>query len=138
MRQPSFYEAASDIIAATDLATWKDYLAFQTLDAFAPVMGDEFFQTFRSSTEKSVPFRIKQVDGQCVAAVLPEPQGFPSTAGAEEKKTPNSRLEESWMYLHNTPQNGIRDAILRNTVSVVNSKSINIANLPQSRSESCS
>jgi endothelin-converting enzyme/putative endopeptidase len=46
VRQPSFFEAASDIIAATDLATWKDYLAFQTLDRFAPVMGDEFFQTW--------------------------------------------------------------------------------------------
>ena len=46
VRQPSFFEAASDIVAATDLATWKDYLAFQTLDTFAPVLGDEFFQTW--------------------------------------------------------------------------------------------
>lgn len=46
VRQPSFFEGASEIIANTDLATWKDYLAFQTMDTFAPVLGDEFFQAW--------------------------------------------------------------------------------------------
>ena len=41
--QPSFFEAADDIIADTDLDLWKDYLTFQTLSRFAPVLGDDFF-----------------------------------------------------------------------------------------------
>ena len=41
--QPSFFEAADDIIENTDLSLWKDYLAFQTLSSFAPVMGDDYF-----------------------------------------------------------------------------------------------
>lgn len=49
--QPSFFEAADDIIADTPLATWKDYLSFQTLSSFAPVLGDDFhalwFEFFR-------------------------------------------------------------------------------------------
>jgi endothelin-converting enzyme/putative endopeptidase len=44
--QPSFFEGASGIIADTGLATWKDYLAFQTIDTFAPVLGDDFFQAW--------------------------------------------------------------------------------------------
>jgi len=43
VQQPSFFAGASDILADTPLATWKDYLAFQTMNAFAPVLGDEFF-----------------------------------------------------------------------------------------------
>ena len=41
--QPSYFEAADDIIADTPLNTWKDYLTFQTISAFAPVLGDEYF-----------------------------------------------------------------------------------------------
>jgi len=44
VRQPSFYENASTILAETPLETWKDYLTFQTIDAFAPLLGDDFFQ----------------------------------------------------------------------------------------------
>jgi predicted metalloendopeptidase len=44
VRQPSFYENASAILADTPLETWKDYLTFQTIDAFAPLLGDDFFQ----------------------------------------------------------------------------------------------
>jgi endothelin-converting enzyme/putative endopeptidase len=46
VQQPSFFAAASGILSATPLDTWKDYLAFQTMDAFAPVLGDEFFQAW--------------------------------------------------------------------------------------------
>ena len=42
--QPSFFEAADDIIAETDLDLWKDYLTFQTLSNFAPVLGDDYFK----------------------------------------------------------------------------------------------
>jgi len=42
--QPSYFEAASKIIADTDLGTWKDYLTFQTLNTFAPILGGDFFQ----------------------------------------------------------------------------------------------
>ncbi len=44
--QPSFFEAASEIIADTDIATWKDYLTFHAIDAFAPVLGDDLFQAW--------------------------------------------------------------------------------------------
>jgi putative endopeptidase len=44
VRQPSFYEGASEILANTPLETWKDYLAFQTIDTFASILGDDFFQ----------------------------------------------------------------------------------------------
>jgi endothelin-converting enzyme/putative endopeptidase len=40
--QPSYFEAAGKIIAATPLETWKDYLTFQTISNFAPVLGDQF------------------------------------------------------------------------------------------------
>ncbi len=46
VNQPSYFEAASDIIAGTGISTWKDYLIFQTIDAFAPILGDDFFQAW--------------------------------------------------------------------------------------------
>ena len=46
VHQPSYFEAASDIIGGTDIPTWKDYLTFQTIDAFAPILGDDIFQAW--------------------------------------------------------------------------------------------
>jgi endothelin-converting enzyme/putative endopeptidase len=46
VRQPSYFEASSAIISETGLETWKDYLTFQTLDRFAPLLGDQFFQAW--------------------------------------------------------------------------------------------
>jgi len=46
VQQPSYFEAAGEIIANTDLGTWKDYLAFQTINRFAPVLGDQFFRAW--------------------------------------------------------------------------------------------
>jgi predicted metalloendopeptidase len=46
VNQPSFFAAADDIIADTPLDTWKDYLTFQTLDAWARNLGDTFFQAW--------------------------------------------------------------------------------------------
>ncbi len=46
VNQPSYFEAAGNIIANTGLATWKDYLTFQTLNKFSSVLGDEFFQAW--------------------------------------------------------------------------------------------
>ena len=43
VQQPSYFEAAGKIFAETGLETWKDYMAFRTLDRFAAVMGDDFF-----------------------------------------------------------------------------------------------
>jgi predicted metalloendopeptidase len=40
--QPSYFESASKIIAETPLETWKDYLVFQAINNFAPVMGSQF------------------------------------------------------------------------------------------------
>ena len=46
VNQPSYFEGASNIIAGADLATWKDYLAFQTMNTFSPVLGDDYFQAW--------------------------------------------------------------------------------------------
>ncbi|MDT8320985.1 MAG: M13 family metallopeptidase [Xanthomonadales bacterium] len=43
VRQPSYFTAASEIITRTDLATWKDYLTFKTISAFAPVLSEPLF-----------------------------------------------------------------------------------------------
>ncbi len=40
--QPSYFEAAGKILADTPLETWKDYLSFQTISNFAPVLGDQY------------------------------------------------------------------------------------------------
>jgi len=42
--QPSYFEAAGKILADTPLDTWKDYLTFQTISNFAPVLGDTYSQ----------------------------------------------------------------------------------------------
>ncbi len=41
--QPSFFEAADDIMAEAELDLLKDYLTFQTLNSFAQVLGDDYF-----------------------------------------------------------------------------------------------
>ena len=41
--QPSFFEAADDIIAEAELGQWKDYLTFQTLSNFSAVLGEDYF-----------------------------------------------------------------------------------------------
>ncbi len=41
--QPDFFTALGDIFTETSLDTWKDYLTFQTLSSFAPVLGDDLF-----------------------------------------------------------------------------------------------
>ena len=46
VQQPSFFAGVSEIVANTPVDTWKDYLAFQTMDAFAPVLGDDYFQAW--------------------------------------------------------------------------------------------
>ncbi len=43
VQQPSFFTAAGKIIVETGLDTWKDYLTFQTLSNYAPVLGDDYF-----------------------------------------------------------------------------------------------
>ena len=40
--QPSFFEATSDLIANTDLATWQAYLKWQVIDDYAPYLSQEF------------------------------------------------------------------------------------------------
>ena len=41
--QPSFFEAADDIISNTDVEMWKDYLRFQTLSNSAALLSDDFY-----------------------------------------------------------------------------------------------
>ena len=56
--QPSYLEAVDDIFSETAVDVWKDYLTFQTLDAFAPVMTDESFDLwfgFERSGLQGVP-----------------------------------------------------------------------------------
>jgi len=67
--QPSYFEAAGKILAETPLDTWKDYLALQTISAFAPVLGDQFaelnFNFFRkglSGVDEQEPRWKRAVD----------------------------------------------------------------------------
>jgi len=67
--QPSFFEAAGKIIAETPLDTWRDYLTFQTISNFAPVLGDQFaelsFSFFRkglSGVDEQEPRWKRAVD----------------------------------------------------------------------------
>lgn len=67
--QPSYFEAADMIIANTPLETWKDYLSFQTISTFAPVLGDQYaelaFNFFRkglSGVEEQEPRWKRAVD----------------------------------------------------------------------------
>jgi putative endopeptidase len=67
--QPSYFEAAGKIIADTPIETWKDYLTFQTISNFAPVLGDQFaelsFDFFRkglSGVDEQEPRWKRAVD----------------------------------------------------------------------------
>jgi endothelin-converting enzyme/putative endopeptidase len=60
--QPSYFEAASKILAETSVDTWKDYLSFQTISHFAPVLGDvyaelafDFFRKGLSGVDEQEP-----------------------------------------------------------------------------------
>ncbi|MCF6262259.1 MAG: M13 family metallopeptidase [Xanthomonadales bacterium] len=44
--QPSYFEAADNIVAKLDINSLKNYLLFQTLDAFAPVLTDASFDSW--------------------------------------------------------------------------------------------
>ncbi|MEJ8568247.1 M13 family metallopeptidase [Elongatibacter sediminis] len=44
--QPSFFEAADDIISDTPVETWKNYLTFQLLSGYAPVLGETYFSAW--------------------------------------------------------------------------------------------
>ena len=67
--QPSYFKAAGKILTETPLDTWKDYLTFQTISAFAPVLGDQFaelnFNFFRkglSGVDEQEPRWKRAVD----------------------------------------------------------------------------
>jgi endothelin-converting enzyme/putative endopeptidase len=54
VEQPSYFESASDIIADAPLDTWKDYLTFQTISNFAPVLGDAYFDLWFDFSRKGL------------------------------------------------------------------------------------
>jgi endothelin-converting enzyme/putative endopeptidase len=67
--QPSYFEAAGKILADTPIDTLKDYLSFQTISTFAPVLGDQFselsFNFFRkglSGVDEQEPRWKRAVD----------------------------------------------------------------------------
>lgn len=67
--QPSFFEQAHKIIAESDLEVLKAYLAFQTIDTFAPVMTEDleklhfgFHKTVLSGVEQQEPLWRRGVD----------------------------------------------------------------------------
>ncbi|NNF61558.1 MAG: M13 family metallopeptidase [Gammaproteobacteria bacterium] len=43
MMQPSYFEGINKILVETPVSVWRDYLAFHTVSAFAPVLGEELF-----------------------------------------------------------------------------------------------
>jgi predicted metalloendopeptidase len=56
--QPSYFEAVDDIFVETPVEVWKNYLIFQILSAFAPVLNDQSFDLwfgFRRSGLQGVP-----------------------------------------------------------------------------------
>ena len=56
--QPSYFEAVDDIFVETAVDVWKDYLMFQTLNTFAPVLIDQSFDLwfgFERSGLQGVP-----------------------------------------------------------------------------------
>jgi predicted metalloendopeptidase len=52
--QPSYFAAVADIIAKTDVAAWQDYLRFQTLSTYAPILSDAFFDASFSMFNKGL------------------------------------------------------------------------------------
>jgi putative endopeptidase len=67
--QPSFFQGASDIISKTDLDTLKAYLAFQTIDAYAPLLSESlekmhfsFHETALSGVTEQEPLWRRGVD----------------------------------------------------------------------------
>lgn len=42
---PSFFKGLGTILGETDMATWRDYLRFRILDAYAPVLSTPFVDT---------------------------------------------------------------------------------------------
>ncbi|MEI6525081.1 MAG: M13 family metallopeptidase, partial [Planctomycetota bacterium] len=67
--QPSFFEQSQEILAKTDPEVLKAYLAFQTIDTFAPVMTEEleklhfgFHKTVLSGVEQQEPLWRRGVD----------------------------------------------------------------------------
>jgi len=67
--QPSFFESADKIISEADVEVLKAYLAFQTIDTFAPVMTQEleklhfdFHKTVLSGVEQQEPLWRRGVD----------------------------------------------------------------------------
>lgn len=67
--QPSFFQNASDIIAKSDLETLKAYLAFQTIDAYAPLLSESlekmhfgFHATALSGVTEQEPLWRRGVD----------------------------------------------------------------------------
>lgn len=67
--QPSFFENADKIISEADVEVLKAYLAFQTIDTFAPVMTQEleklhfdFHKTVLSGVEQQEPLWRRGVD----------------------------------------------------------------------------
>ena len=67
--QPSFFEKAQSILAGSDVEVLKAYLAFQTIDTFAPVMNEEleklhfgFHKTVLSGVEQQEPLWRRGVD----------------------------------------------------------------------------
>jgi endothelin-converting enzyme/putative endopeptidase len=67
--QPSFFQQAQEILSKTDVEVLKAYLAFQTIDTFAPVMTQEleelhfdFHKTVLSGVEQQEPLWRRGVD----------------------------------------------------------------------------
>ena len=67
--QPSFFEQSQEILSKADVEVLKAYLAFQTIDTFAPVMTEEFerlhfgfHKTVLSGVEQQEPLWRRGVD----------------------------------------------------------------------------
>lgn len=70
VRQPSYFEELNGLFTDVPLSTWKEYLAFRVMDAFAMDLSEEiekrhfdFHQTTLSGVEEQKPLWKRGVDG---------------------------------------------------------------------------
>ncbi len=52
--QPSFFATADDIISNTPVETWKNYLKFQLISGYAPVIGEDYFNAWFAMYRKGL------------------------------------------------------------------------------------
>ncbi len=109
--QPSYFEAADDLVADLDFDVLKTYLTFQLLDAFAPVLSDDSFQNW-------FDFHRAGLQG------VPESRPRWKRAIASIDGTMGELLGQLYVQKHFTPESKARMVDLVNNLKAAYSDSI--------------